>query len=152
MIMADVAEEQAHWWPPATANPLGVQYAHAICVADAVVHAVLQGKPLLFQSNWSGKTGVSAPQMNATPEWARSVNVDLAAMRPYAQAAYAAGDDDIASLTGNDLKREQYLSETGLGVHTVDWILSALVIAHMNNMAGEISCLKGLQGAKGYPF
>lgn len=28
----------------------------------------------------------------------------------------------------------------------------ALVTSHTNNMAGEISALKGIQGAKGYPF
>ena len=44
------------------------------------------------------------------------------------------------------------LSEAGLGVRTVDWLLSALLTSHINNMAGEISCLKGLQGGKGYPF
>lgn len=152
MVMADVTQEQADWQPPGTANPLGAQYAHAICSADAVIHTVLQGKLPLFQSSWAGKTGISAPQMNATPEWARSVQVDLAAMRPYAQAVYAAGDACLASLTADDLQREHDFSEAGLGVHSTDWILSALVVAHMNNMAGEISCLKGLQGAKGYPF
>ena len=34
----------------------------------------------------------------------------------------------------------------------VAWVLSALVISHLNNMAGEISALKGVQGAKGYPW
>lgn len=152
MVMADVTQEQADWQPPGIGNPLGAQYAHAICAADAVIHMLLQGKPPLFQSSWTGKTGVSTPQMNATPEWARLVKVDLAAMRPYAQAVFAASDDYVAALTGNDLQREHDLNEAGLGVHSVDWILSALVIAHINNMVGEISCLKGLQGAKGYPF
>ena len=34
----------------------------------------------------------------------------------------------------------------------VAWVLSALVISHLNNMAGEISALKGVQGVKGYPW
>jgi len=32
------------------------------------------------------------------------------------------------------------------------WALTALLVSHTNNMIGELSCLKGLQGAKGYPF
>jgi hypothetical protein len=31
-------------------------------------------------------------------------------------------------------------------------MLNVLVAGHLNNMAGELSCLKGLQGLKGYPF
>jgi len=34
----------------------------------------------------------------------------------------------------------------------VAWILNGLIIAHASNICGEISCLKGLQGARGYPF
>lgn len=152
MVVADVTPEQAAWQPPGIANPLGAQYAHAVCAADAVIHMVLQGEQPLFESSWAGKTGVSAPQFNATPEWARSVEVDVAAVGPYAEAVFAAADAYLATLSGEALTRELDLSDVGLGVHSVDWILSALVIAHINNMAGEISCLKGLQGAKGYPF
>ena len=44
------------------------------------------------------------------------------------------------------------LSAQGLGRRSVGWMLNALVAGHLNNMAGELSCLKGLQGLKGYPF
>ena len=152
MVMADVTEEQAHWQPPGIANPLGAQYAHAICAADAVIHIFLQGQPPLFQSSWAGKTGVSEPQMAATQEWARAVKVELTALRQYAQAVYSAINAYVDGLAPEDLERELDLSEAQLGVQTVDWVLSALVASHINNMTGEISCLKGLQGAKGYPF
>jgi len=35
---------------------------------------------------------------------------------------------------------------------TVGFILNRLVLGHIDNMCGEISCLKGLQGARGYPM
>jgi hypothetical protein len=152
MVMADVTEEQAHWQPPGIANPLGAQYAHAVCAADTIIHEILQGQSPLFQSSWAGKTGISEPQMAATQEWARSVKVDLAALRPYARAVYAAIEAYVNGLAAEELQRELDLSAARLGVQSVDWILSALVASHINNMAGEISCLKGLQGAKGYPF
>lgn len=44
------------------------------------------------------------------------------------------------------------LGAAGLGTQNVDWMLSALVTAHVNNMAGEASCLKGLPGGRGYSF
>jgi len=152
MVTADVTEEQAHWQPPGIANALGAQYAHAICSADAVVHLFVQGKPPLFQSSWADKTGISTPQMEATQEWARSVKVDLPALHLYARAVYGAIDDYLSGLTEDDLESQRDLSEMGLGMVTVDWMLSCLLSGHINNMAGEISCLKGVQGAKGYPF
>lgn len=78
--------------------------------------------------------------------------MELPACRDYAQAVYAATNDYVASLTPNDLSREIDLSNVGLGQKPLSWCLNALVISHVNNVAGEISCLKGLQGAKGYPF
>jgi hypothetical protein len=90
--------------------------------------------------------------MAATQEWARSLKVDLAALRQYAQAVYSAINTYVKGLTPEDLERELDLSDAQLGVQTVDWVLSVLVASHLNNMAGEISCLKGLQGAQGYPF
>ena len=152
MVAADVTEEQAHWQPPGIANPLGSLYAHAVFAQDAVINAVLKGGAPLFAGQWAGKTGVENPEFQLNLEWARSVRIDLAAFRPYAQAVYKATYDYMASLTPDDLGREIDLTNVGLGVKPLSWCLNALVISHLNNMTGEISCLKGLQGAKGYPF
>jgi hypothetical protein len=152
MVTADLTQELADWRPPGIANPIGAQYAHAVCSADAVIHTVLQGKPALFDTAWANKSGVSQPQMQATAEWSRSVWVDLPALGSYAQAVFNASDAYLASLTVEDLSKDHDLTGAGLGIHNSDWILSALVTSHLNNMAGEISCLKGLQGMQGYPF
>ena len=53
---------------------------------------------------------------------------------------------------GGTLDEMRDLSAQGLGRRSVGWMLNALVAGHLNNMAGELSCLKGLQGFKGYPF
>jgi hypothetical protein len=39
----------------------------------------------------------------------------------------------------------------GFGEVTVGWIVVRLLIGHIDNECGEISCLKGLQGVRGYP-
>ncbi len=40
----------------------------------------------------------------------------------------------------------------GLGEQTVGWVLSVFVLANCDWHTGEISCLKGSHGLKGYPF
>lgn len=152
MTMADASPELMSWTPPGIANPIDATYAHAVCGADGVLHGMLKGSIPLYAGDWAGKTGISEPRFDQTLEWARSVTVNLPAARQYAQAVYAAVDSYIASLTEADLAREIDLTGVGMGFRSLDWCLSALITGHINNMAGEISALKGVQGAKGYPF
>ena len=152
MVIADITPDQMTWLPPGTANPAGATYAHAICGIDIIVRGMIRGIAPLCQSDWAGKTGISEPQLRATSEWARSVQVDLTTTRSYAQAVYADTNEYMAALTEEDLLQEKDLSVAGLGTRTVGWMLNALVIGHTNNMSGEISALKGLQGGHGYPF
>ena len=44
------------------------------------------------------------------------------------------------------------LSGAGLGQHTLASAIALLVANHLGTETGEISVLKGIQGAKGYPF
>jgi hypothetical protein len=152
MVMADVTPELAQWTPPGVANPLGAIYAHAVLGEDGVLNGLLrQGAPL-FATTWAGKTGIAEPQFQLTFDWARGLKPNLVALREYAQAVYAETDKYLSTLSASDLERSLDLSGQGLGQRTLGWCLAALIVAHLNNMAGEISCLKGAQGAKGYPF
>lgn len=152
MVTGDLTPELAGWVPPGIANPIAAQYAHAVCSEDAIVQSLLRGGAPLYASEWAGKTGVSDPQWSATFEWARAVVIDIPALRDYAAAVAQATDTYVASLTDADLDRELDLTGFGLGRQTVGWALHALLTGHLNNMSGEISVLKGVQGAKGYPF
>lgn len=152
VTMEDVTPEQAHWLPPGTANPLAATYAHAILSEDAAIQMVLQGGAPLFAGEWATKTGVSEIQPLSSAEWARRVTIELPASRRYARAVHAATDAYLATLTDDDLARPVDMSNFGLGQMTVGHILNRLVLGHIDNMCGEISCLKGLQGGKGYPF
>lgn len=151
-VMQDATPEQAHWAPPGTANPLGATYAHALTSEDVIIHRFLQDREPLMEAEWMGKTGISEPQFGSDFEWARRVQVDLPAARRYAQTVYAATDHYLASLTAEDLDHTLDLSARGFGQKTIAWALSALVISHLNNMVGEAAVLKGIQGAKGYPW
>ena len=159
--VADVTPEQAHWFPPGTAHPIGATYAHVVLSEDGTMHGVLKRSLPLFARTWVRKTGVSElppmpnPGTTGFPDWsawARKVRVDLAAMRQYAQAVYAVSDEYLASLPDDDLNRSINLSVLGLGEVTMKFILINGLLGNAFAHCGEISCLKGLQGKRGYPF
>lgn len=150
--MEGVTPQQTHWTPPGTANPIAATYVHAIASEDLAINMVLKAGSPLYASEWAGKTGVSEVQPLTTAEWARRVRIDLPSMRGYAQAVHAATDTYLATLTDEDLARVLDLTSFGLGQMTVGTVLNRMVLGHIDNMTGEISVLKGIQGAKGYPI
>lgn len=159
-VMADVKAEHAHWKPGGKANPIGATYAHVVTSEDAIINGTLKEAPPLFASTWAGKVGISQPPPAPSPDspglpdwrdWAVQIQVDLSALRQYAQAVYAATDDYLASLSDDDLTDTLDLSALGLGERTVADVLLGGVLSNVQWHTGEISCLKGLQGLKGYP-
>jgi hypothetical protein len=151
-VMVDVTPEQAHQLPPGTAHPIAAIYAHALLAEDGIVNGMLRGAAPLYTAEWSTKAGIREPNLFLSPEWSRALRVDLDAARQYSQAVSASTEAYLASLSPEELERPVDLSNVGLGQRTVAWILNALVAGHLNNMAGELSCLKGMQGLKGYPY
>lgn len=157
--MQGVTAAQAHWAPPGLANPLGATYAHIIIYEDAIINAMLKGGAPLFATSWAGKTGLN--QLPPLPEpgaaglptwgdWARQVEVNLPALQQYAEVIYGNTEHYLAALSDEDLNRPVDLSAVGLGQHTVASLLST-ALSNSQWHCGEIACLKGLQGVKGYP-
>ena len=152
MVMADVNDEQARWAPPGVANPIGALYAHAFLSLDGIVNGLLKGGAPRFATEWAGQLGGASPQMSLAFEWGRAVQPNLPALRQYGQTIVADADAYLAQLGDAGLDRMVDVSSVGLGTRSVSWIINALIASHLNNMAGEISALKGVQGLKGYPF
>ena len=159
--MADVTPEAAHWIPPGLALPIGATYAHVVVSEDGVINGMFQGGAPLFAAGWEGKTGLSElppsfdPKKPGVPDWSgwsRAVKVDLPALKKYAQAVYAASDDYLASIRGRDLDRPVDLAALGLGPSTVGYVINNGILGNGFTHCGEIACLKGLQGKRGYPF
>jgi hypothetical protein len=159
--LADVGPEQAHWRPEGLANPLGATYAHVLIGEDAFV-AGLRGEPALFVDGWTGRVGVSGLPPLGQPgdvlplgrewhDWGRRVRVELPALRAYGNAVHEATDQYLAGLSDDDLNRPLDLSAAGFGEQTLAWVLSAGLIGHVLSHWGEIVCLKGLQGGRGFP-
>jgi hypothetical protein len=152
--LVDVTPTQFAWDPPGTALSIGANYAHVLGAEDMAIHRLLRGRDLLADSLGVGKTGTSEP----TPlgpgvdlkGWSQRAKLDLSGMRRYGQAVYAATDDYLRSIRPEELGQPIDLSQFGLGKQTVLFVLTA-ILANASLHTGEISCLKGQQGAKGYP-
>jgi hypothetical protein len=157
-VMEGVTPEAAHWIPPGNANPVGATYAHVVIAEDRTINGMLRHRRPLYETTWAGNTGLnelmprSGEEWHDYAPWTRRVRVDLPTTQEYAKAVYANTDEYLASLSLDDLDKQLDLSGAGSGQVTLGWVLSRLVVGHVDNIAGEISCLKGLQGLQGYPF
>ena len=147
----DLTTELTHWIPPGIANPISAIYAHALIEEDAWVGIPMDSAPL-HESSFKGKTGISEIQNAITPEWAKSVEVNLERIGAYAEAVHATTKRYIDGLIDDDLDRMIDLSSIGEGEKPLGWLLGTVLINHTSWATGEISCLKGLQGERGYPF
>ncbi len=148
--MQGLTDAQVHWKPAGRANPISGCYGHVILGEDWAISVLKGGAPLMAGSH-AGKTGFSAmpPQEgNDWHQWALDLKVDVSAARAYAQAVADNADKYIASLKPADLDR---VVNGPAGPQPVYWWLSSAIIGHIHEFTGEISCLKGLQGLKGYP-
>jgi len=154
---ADIREEDLHKQPGGKALPLGALWAHLVMSEDMTVQQFLQKQKPLFESDFREKTGVSEP-MPAMDEnwstnheaWANRVKIDLPAFREYEKKVYAQTEKYMTTLTNEDLEAEVDLG--AWGKKTVAYMLYAFIIGHTFSLAGEISAIKGIHGAKGYPF
>ncbi len=155
-----VTAEDAHWQPPGLALPIGATYAHVVLSEDGVVQGLFAGKTPLFAGEWAGRAGISELQPGADPAkpgfpdwsaWSRRVRVELTALRDYAQAVYAATDACLAGLGDADLDRKLDLSGLGLGEASLGFVVNNALLGNALTHCGEISCLKGLRGRRGYP-
>ena len=151
--MEGVTADQAHWSPPGLANPLGATYGHVLTSEDGIFNGAIQGGQPLMASTWAGKVGLSEmpPMGFSWDAWGRKVQVDVAALKAYGQAVYAATDEYLGTLADSDLGQEIDLTAMGLGKYTLGE-LASIMLSNVNWHTGEIACLKGLQGLKGYQF
>ncbi len=151
--MADVTQAMLTWQPPGTANTIGTNYAHIVCSEDGLLNGVARGGVPLMASSWAGKIGLSEPPPlgEEIRAWSQRAKIDLVSLRAYGQAVYAEIDSGLAALTDTDLERVLDLSAMGFGQQPVSWVYGVM-LSNLNWHTGEIACLKGLQGQKGYPI
>lgn len=153
-VTADLTQEQADWMPPGLANPIGATYWHTLSGADYVVHKWCAGtEPLSERDGWQQKVlPVSVPEPEHGGDYysyMRAIRVNLPELHAYAKVLAAALQDWLGSQTPSDLERT---IQSPIGELSVGQLISTFVIWHIDAHCGEISALKGCQGAQGYPF
>ncbi len=151
-VAADVTQEQADWQPPGTALSIGALYWHIFSSTDSMVHQwCLDQAPLSQSAGWEEKVLLSSVPEGEEDHAARmrAARIDLPVMREYAQAVTAATQGWLASLAPEDLERKM---ETPVGELNLGQLVATFFLWHIDAHCGEISALKGCQGARGYPF
>jgi hypothetical protein len=100
-----------------------------------------------------GKTGLSElPPRGDWSAWAKTLQVDLPALRAYQRAVFANTETIIEGLSDDDLNRVVDMTAGGFGQVPMPLFLLMFAGGHANMHAGETSALKGMQGLQGYPF
>lgn len=153
--MADVTADVANWVPPGKPATIGANYVHHAFGEDALINMALRGgAPPLAATTFAGRTGSDTPPPpdGQWGDWGRTVQVDPEVARSYAQAVYANTDAYLASLTDEDLVKDVDMSMIGVGTIPLGRFLGGMLLLDAGAHCGEISCLKGLQGLRGYPF
>ena len=152
--LADVTLPEFTWDPPGKAFSIAGNYAHVVFSEDMAVQSLLKGTDMLAATVWAGRFGASElPPLGPGGDlkgWSHRATVDPATMRAYAEAVYAETDAHLATMTADDFARPLDLSRFGFGQQTALFVLTAILV-NASMHTGEISCLKGLQGMKGYP-
>ena len=153
-VTVDLTQEQSDWQPPGIANPIGALYWHTISSTDDVVHNWALGqKPLRQREDWGDRVlCVDVPEPAHDDDWLaymQAVRVRLPELHEYATAVAEKLQYWLGSLAPEDLDR---VVDCPFGEYTLAQMLNLFVVWHINAHCGEISALKGCQGAKGYPF
>lgn len=149
---ADIGADQANEGPPGTCHPIGALMAHVLQCEDVMLSSfVMGGKASLWEREWGAKLGVPLlVEFPAEPD--RTARFDPAALRDYGKAVFAQTDAYLETLGSDGLERELDLTAAGMGKMPVATFLLTMLLGNTYAHTGEISTLKGLRGAKGFPF
>jgi hypothetical protein len=148
-IVADVTSEQALWQPPGRANTIAATYAHIVRNADEDLNEHLFARPRLNEGPWRGRTGLRPRESNGV-EWEPGCEIDWEALRSYGRTVHAFVIETFDSLTEDDLTRVTKLTTPNRANWEGIFIARLTAGHHVRMHGGEIACLKGLQGEKGY--
>lgn len=148
--LQSVTPEMLRYVPVGPIATIGGHYLHVLASEDLIMHGILQGAAPLYATAWAGKIGSSeVPQFFTWGEWGRTAVIDMDAAKAYAAAIYEATDKYVESLTPEKVGEKIDLNAIGFGNPSRGGFLT-VALQNIYIHTGEISTLKGLQGAKGY--
>jgi hypothetical protein len=150
-VVSDVTADQANWWPPGTANSIGSTYLHVVINPDVELNRLLYGRIPIIEALWKGDVWQgTAYGPESFDDWGNRVQVQWNRLRDYGRAVHAWLIGSLDALTEDDLGRPVDMTRSGLGMWRGRDLYELHGWRHVYMHGGEIACLKGLQGAKGY--
>jgi len=150
--MEGITDEQFSWMPPGTVNPIQAAFIHTVAGEDFFIQGILQGKSRLWETQcWGAKIGLEQPPGRGG-DWAAVKNcaLSLGPMLEYQTEVRAATDSYLAALDPAELGKPANFPGYPRPVTVGDVLV--ILAGHIAFHAGEISAVKGVQGAKGLPY
>lgn len=151
--VADLTEEQANAVPPGVSLPIGALIAHILHCEDVMINQIIRSEPAIWeQDGWKDRAG-GEMLLDIDPAIARAHKVNLMPMMDYGKAVLASTQDFLGALTPAELDRELNLVPLGFPENmSLGVFLTTMLLGNTYAHTGEISCLKGSLGKRGYPF
>jgi hypothetical protein len=149
-VVGDLSEEMArHRLPGGMVPPAAAMIAHVLYGEDMMVGQAF-GEPMLIESDgWGATTGILRVSPAMTPDFLTQ-EFNLGGLKQYAEAVFARTNLLLERATSEQLDR-RLPTPIGTEVSAAGY-LGGFGVVHIAEHTGEVSALKGAQGAKGLPF
>jgi hypothetical protein len=150
--VGDITATQANEQPPGCVHTIGYLMAHILHCEDGLLSMFVMGTPPIWEAEGlEARTGL--PMIMDFPgETAPRTVCDPELLRDYGKRVFARTDECLANLTPAALAADVDLSGAGMGSMPLGQFLLTMLLGNTYAHTGEISALKGIGGAKGYPF
>ena len=149
---ANVTEEQANFQPQGNAHSIAALAIHIQQSEDWFFNHLMQGGARMWESEgWGEKLGLPDVAQLPTDSEVR-IEGGLEKLQAYQEAVRAKTAEYLNGLSDQDLAEELDMSAVGMGTMRRVDVITGFVLGNTFAHTGEISAIKGLQGATGYPF
>ena len=132
-------------------DSIGSTYLHVVINPDVEINRLMYGSTPIVENEWGGDVGqgvVYDPEH--FDDWTRGVEVVWQRLHDYGHAVHKWLVGSLDKLTEDDFELPVDMSRSGLGMWTGRELYDLHGVRHVYMHGGEIACLKGIQGAKGY--
>jgi hypothetical protein len=146
-IVSNVTPEQALWRPGGTANSIAATYAHIVIWADVDLTRHFHAREPLLAGEWGERLGRDERDPR---EWEPDATFDWDVLHQYGRDVQQHVERLAAGLTAADLGRSFQMKPVELGVWKGIDVYVLHGGEHVWMHGGEIACLKGMQGIRGY--
>ena len=145
----DLTDDELNYTPPGTTNPVGLTWLHLLDSEDQFIAQLETRKTIWEQAGWDQRLGFERlPRIGDDWHDLRANLMRVDDLLAYQEAIRQSTDAYLQNLTADQFTQPvKFLSRE---VEIVDVLV--LLISHSLFHAGEISNLRGVQGAQGLPF